>query len=104
MADSYFSILIVATGIISLASLAFGGSDVFTCDDPNDCTSAAIADISDFDFTDLIDILQFFFVFFGDLLELLGFGFLDEVPVLLTAFLQIVLSVGWLGWIISVVV
>lgn len=104
MADSYFSILIVTTGILAIGSLAFGGSDTFTCPNPNDCTSAAIQDITDFDFTDLLDIIQFFFIFFGDLLELLSFSFLEEVPIFLTAFLQITLAVGWLGWIISVVV
>lgn len=104
MADAYFGTLIIVTAVVALASAAFGGADVFNCDDPNDCTGAALSDIGDFDFQDLVDILQVLFIILGDVLELLSFAGIEGIPSMISGFLQIVLGVGWLSWIISVVI
>jgi len=57
---------------------------------------AAIRDIADFDLDDIIDVLQIFAIFLGDLLELLTFGSIEDVPVMIRFGVGFILGAGWL--------
>lgn len=96
--------LLLVTAAVTVTSSILGAGNVFECDDPNDCTGAAIDDIADFDLTDIIDVLQFLFIFVGDLLELGSFAWLPGMDPTIQVFLQFFLVFGWVIGIVSLFV
>lgn len=98
--ENYLPILVPYTAIVFVISLFLGTTNAFICDNPNNCTSAAMEDISDFDISDILDIGQFLFILAGDLIEAFSFPFLADVPIMRTIMI-LTITLPWLVYIVT---